>query len=203
MQHTCRAAVMIRLLWNDTTGEFEINPVDLTGELPYPDDHKMEDTCGCENANGDTSQEHDEIWNRAMDAPLPTAEDLAQMLGSALAQTVRESNRYVEHRPASPALIGMLKDKIQETVGLTMTSLQVGEIVQKILPIVSSVDQNAHLRGVAEGRTLPIPVEVDRDQIRAAISNAYYDARNEGKTMDVAADRALAGVLATLGVSSD
>lgn len=34
-----------------------------------------------------------------------------------------------------------------------------------------------------------------RDEIRAAISNAYYDARNAGQTMDQAADRAALKVI--------
>jgi hypothetical protein len=36
----------------------------------------------------------------------------------------------------------------------------------------------------------------DREAIRAAISNAYYEARNEGRTMEQAADDATDRVLA-------
>lgn len=37
-----------------------------------------------------------------------------------------------------------------------------------------------------------------RPEMRAAISNAYYDTRHEGQTMEVAADRAVDAVLALL-----
>lgn len=37
-----------------------------------------------------------------------------------------------------------------------------------------------------------------RGQIRAAISNAYYEARNHGQTMEVAADNATAKVVALI-----
>lgn len=38
----------------------------------------------------------------------------------------------------------------------------------------------------------------DAAAIRAAISNAYYEARNEGRTMEQAADDATAAVLALI-----
>ena len=37
---------------------------------------------------------------------------------------------------------------------------------------------------------------LDRGEVRRAITNAYYDARNEGETMEVAADRAADAVMA-------
>ena len=37
-----------------------------------------------------------------------------------------------------------------------------------------------------------------REQVRAAISNAYYDTRNDGGTMETAADRAAGAVMALL-----
>lgn len=37
-----------------------------------------------------------------------------------------------------------------------------------------------------------------QSKIRAAISNAYYDARNEGQTMEAAADNATAAVVALI-----
>lgn len=42
----------------------------------------------------------------------------------------------------------------------------------------------------------------DRDKIRAAISNAYYDTRNTGGTMETAADRAADAVFALLAVDA-
>ena len=39
-----------------------------------------------------------------------------------------------------------------------------------------------------------------RNQIRAAISNAYYEARNDGLTMETAADNATEAVLEVLQV---
>lgn len=38
-----------------------------------------------------------------------------------------------------------------------------------------------------------------REKVRAAISNAYYDARNERRTMEQAADVATAAVLRLMG----
>lgn len=42
-----------------------------------------------------------------------------------------------------------------------------------------------------------------RDEMRAAISNAYYEARNNGRTMEQAADDAVAGVLGVIATMPD
>jgi Asp/Glu/hydantoin racemase len=42
-----------------------------------------------------------------------------------------------------------------------------------------------------------------REDVRAAISNAYYEARNNGRTMEQAADDATAGVLAVIATLAD
>jgi hypothetical protein len=57
-------------------------------------------------------------------------------------------------------------------------------------------DAATDLRFIASTLEQHIP---SRDEIRAAISTAYYDARNTGGTMETAADRA-ADAVAALGV---
>lgn len=181
------AAVAVHVDWDDDANEWTVQGFDVDGPLEWalsPKHAHLEDN---EPAYGPE-------FERALAHPV-TAEDLAHMLGAAIIASVRESNRYVEYRPASPALIGMLKDKIGEVVGLRLDALTVGEIVQKILPVISSVDENAHRRGAALG---PAPIVFDTERIRAAISDAYYEARNAGKTMEWAADEATKRVNETL-----
>ena len=49
---------------------------------------------------------------------------------------------------------------------------------------------------------LPGPVDIHRSEIRRVITNAYYDCRNEGETMETAADRAADAVIEVLREST-
>lgn len=58
------------------------------------------------------------------------------------------------------------------------------------------------LYGLAEQHDNVAPVEIGGPHgvVRVAITNAYYDARNAGETMETAADNARDGVLRALGM---
>lgn len=59
----------------------------------------------------------------------------------------------------------------------------------------SDLDRNLIDTAVLEGLAGALAVTLDRDAIRKAITDAYYGTRNDGGTMETAADRAADAVL--------
>lgn len=59
----------------------------------------------------------------------------------------------------------------------------------------ADLDRNLIDAAVLDGFLGALAVTLDRDAIRKAISDAYYDSRNTGGTMETAADRAADAVL--------
>lgn len=59
----------------------------------------------------------------------------------------------------------------------------------------ADLDRNLIDAAVLEGFLGALAVTLDRDAIRKAITDAYYDTRNTGGTMETAADRAADAVL--------
>lgn len=202
MTHRIPEQALIPLIWNDDEATWELD-IPAMGSRPLKNaDDAHHDGRGCDpHGDGHDAQVCDEIWGRALAADLPTAEDLTHMLGFAMVRATAPLSADVDWRPVSPSLVGMLKDAIP-AIDLVMSDSQRDALIRRLLPLFSSVDENAHRRGMADQRAATVPADrgLDRGVVRALISNAYYDARNAGETMEQGADRAADAVMALLGV---
>lgn len=152
MTHRIEDAVVVPLLWDDDEGQWEIDPEALTGALQHADERTgVRGGCSCQEATegGETSQEHDEQWGRACAAPLPTLADLVALASS---QEVRNGNvRALHPRPISDQFRLQLMAKVESAYDGS-GRVAPGDVVDRIIPLIQSVDENAHRRGRYEAR---------------------------------------------------
>lgn len=132
------AGIEIGLGWNDETGEWEIDEPYRTGAL---EGQVSMGWC----ARG--GHDHAGQMERAEGHGLPTAEELAHMLRSALVDPT--PNRQVGFRPVSADTVALIKSTVSEVLGW-LSDRELDRIVESLAPILSSIDANAHLRGRAE-----------------------------------------------------
>jgi hypothetical protein len=155
MHHKISDTAALPMVWNDDEGIWEIDADQLRGPLaPAEMIGDQVPGCPCHDAPEavDSGIEHDEVWGRATAVPFPDAEAAARMLGAAVTQPGPNKNIGKGHRPISDRLVHMIEGVFDDVVGDSLGAAARGEMVRGLAPLFASVDQNAHLRGVAEGR---------------------------------------------------
>lgn len=163
MQIEATVAVYVR--WNDDANEWEMHPCMTTGgDLDWAGED------GLPTAPGGVGWVPDLVATEAMldragDHHI-TAEDLARMLGSAITQPGPNKNLQKGYRPASNGLIHMIEGAIEDAFQAA-PHRQRDALVQQLVPIFASVDQNAHDRGRAEGLA-PTLSDAERARLRNA-----------------------------------
>lgn len=156
MTHHIPEQVIVPVVWNDDEHIWELDTDALPdGPLRSADADPDADARWCTHDDRHLAQQCDEIWGRAMAADMPTAEDLTHMLGFAMVRATARVNpptADAPYRPASPGLVDMLDGAIKDTVP-TLEDTYIRGLIRRLLPIFSSVDENAHRRGAWEQRT--------------------------------------------------
>lgn len=153
MHHKIRDTAALPMVWNDDENIWEIDFDQIHGPLaPAEMIGDQVPSCACEVASTTVpSIEHDEVWGRATAIPFPSAEDVARMLGAAVTQPGPNKNLQKGYRPASDGLVHMIEGAIDDA-SQAAPHRQRDVLVQHLVPIFASVDQNAHERGKLEGR---------------------------------------------------
>lgn len=149
MQHVIEEAVKVYLKWNDEPGRWALDrattdgaPLDSAYDAPLTDEclHEADSAA----AEHDLTLEHDAVYESAIRADLPTANDVMHMLAEALMPDVA-----VDGRPVSVDLQVQLRVALMRTFGLDADESRLQRALSELLPIVASVDENAHRRGIA------------------------------------------------------
>ena len=114
--------------------------------------------------------------------------------GPTLAASATEEPKP-SYKAAFTALLSRMKVIAADS---TVTTIHAARMVA-----VRAVREAEHeVAALAAGAGMTIERDTLRAVLRVAITNAYYDARNAGETMETAADRATDGVLAALAASA-
>lgn len=142
MSYQIEASIEVAVIWDDAAQEWTIAPEDQAGHLGWVKAPVIQD--------GGGGVRPYSILERAQEHPV-TVEDLTHMLGFAMVRATAPANADVDWRPASPSLVGMLKD-VLSIPDHGMSDEVRGTLIRRLLPIFSSVDENAHRRGMFDQR---------------------------------------------------
>lgn len=149
MNHRIEEAVVVPLLWNDDENCWELDIPSPSDPLNWGDDGTpVRDECGCKNEADEHSQEHDEIWGRALATEPPSADDLAHMLGFSMVKAGTFRIEDVSHpRTVSPNLRTEIQRRIRRAVDWP-GEVNMSDVIDALIPLFQSVDEHASRRAL-------------------------------------------------------